>query len=206
MKSTVQGNINDDFTKNAQDVYNRWNIYSPLWASAQVEGNALVLRDKDPYDYAKAERVVETAKKVKLEFTVTPKQANDGVLHIEFTDHKGHAGARILFDKDGYIKSKVGYRNSNVQKYEPNQSYHIVATVDVSTRSYQLSVNGVERGTRLFFQPVSNISKVSFRTGEVRRFPDADTPTDQDFDVENPGKPVNEVSYGVSLFKAEKLK
>src|SRR5690606_6868335 len=68
VKSTVSGVVNDDFAQNPNQAYNSWNIYSPLWASAKVEGNALVLRDKDPYDYAKADRVIEASKKAKIEF------------------------------------------------------------------------------------------------------------------------------------------
>ncbi|MDM8176094.1 hypothetical protein QT327_17350 [Olivibacter sp. 47] len=46
---------------------------------------------------------------------------------------------------------------------------------------------------------------MAFRTGEVRRFPDADTPTDQDFDLKNPGDPVKEAVYYIQDFSAEPL-
>ena len=206
VKSTVSGAVNDDFAQNPNQAYNIWNIYSPLWASAKVEGNALVLRDKDPYDYAKADRVIEASKKAKIEFTITPQQNDNGSLQIEFVNDMGLVASRIIFDNDGIIKNKAGYRNASLSKYEAGQTYHFVFTVDVTTRSYQVAINGADKGTKLFFQPVSNISKVSFRTGDVRRFPDADTPTDQDFDVKNPGVAVKEAVYRISSLKAEKLK
>lgn len=206
VKSTVSGVVNDDFAQNPNQAYNSWNIYSPLWASAKVEGNVLVLRDKDPYDYAKADRVIEASKKAKIEFTVTPQQNDNGSLQIEFVNDMGLAASRIIFDNDGIIKNKAGYRNASLSKYEAGQTYHFVFTVDVTTRSYQVAINGADKGTKLFFQPVSNISKVSFRTGDVRRFPDADTPTDQDFDVKNPGVAVKEAVYRISSLKAERLK
>ncbi len=206
VKSTVSGVVNDDFAQNPNQAYNSWNIYSPLWASAKVEGNALVLRDKDPYDYAKADRVIEASKKAKIEFTVTPQQNDNGSLQIEFVNDMGLAASRIIFDNDGIIKNKAGYRNASLSKYEAGQTYHFVFTVDVTTRSYQVAINGADKGTKLFFQPVSNISKVSFRTGDIRRFPDADTPTDQDFDVKNPGVAVKEAVYRISSLKAERLK
>jgi hypothetical protein len=205
IKSEVSGPVNDDFGQNSTAVLNNWNIYSPLWASVKIEEHALVLRDKDVYDYAKADRVIESAEKAKVEFTVVPQQSDDGVLHIEFTDEKGMAATRIIFDTDGTIKNKAGYRNSNLQAYEAGKPYHFVFTLDVTTRSFQVSINGAEKGTRLFFQPVSQISKVSFRTGDVRRFPDADTPTDQDFDVTNPGTATTEAVYRIPSFKAERL-
>lgn len=206
IKSSVDEAVNDDFAKNAVQAYNNWNIYSPLWASAKVEGKALVLRDKDPFDYAKADRVIQSAQKGTIEFTVTPQQNDHGSLQIELVNDSGLAAARIIMDKDGFIKNKAGYRNASLTKYEVGKTYHFVLTFDVSTRSYQVAINGEDKGTKLFFQPVSNVSKVSFRTGDVRRFPNADTETDQDFDVENAGASVKEAIYQITSLKAEKLK
>jgi hypothetical protein len=206
IKSTVDETVNDDFAKNAVQAYNNWNIYSPLWASAKVEGKALVLRDKDPFDYAKADRVIQSAQKGTIEFTVTPQQNDHGSLQIELVNDSGLAAARIIMDKDGIIKNKAGYRNASLMKYEVGKSYHFVLTFDVNTRSYQVAINGEDKGTKLFFQPVSNVSKVSFRTGDVRRFPNADTETDQDFDVENAGASVKEATYQITSLKAQKLK
>ncbi len=205
ISSTVAEAVDDDFSKQPEQVYNSWNIYSPLWASAKVEGNALVLRDKDPYDYAKADRVIAPAKKGKITYTVTPQQDTHGTLEIELVNGNGLPAARITFDKDGLIKNKAGYRNATIQKYEAGQTYHITCLVDVTTRSFQLFVNGVDKGTKLFFQPVDSICKVSFRTGEIRRFPDADTPTDQDFDVVNPGQAVKEAVYRISSLTAQTM-
>ncbi|MBE8721587.1 exo-alpha-sialidase [Sphingobacterium pedocola] len=203
--STVQGNVKDDFSSGSSEAYNKWNIYSPLWASAKIEGNALVLRDKDPYDYAKAERVVPASKKIKVEFVITAEQADTGNLQIELLNNKGLAAARLIFDADGSIKNKAGYRNAGVQTYQAGQQYVVSLTADVTTRSFQMSINGVDKGTRLFFQPVSEISRVSFRTGDVRRYPDADTPTDQEFDVKSPGTAVAEAVYKILSFKAENI-
>lgn len=206
IKSTVDEAVNDDFAKNAGQAYNNWNIYSPLWASVKVEGKALVLRDKDPFDYAKADRVIQSAQKGTIEFTVTPQQNDHGSLQIELVNDSGLAAARIIMDKDGIIKNKAGYRNASLTKYEMGKMYHFALTFDVSTRSYQVAINGEDKGTKLFFQPASNVSKVSFRTGDVRRFPNADTETDQDFDVENAGASVKEATYQITSLKAQKLK
>lgn len=206
VKATVDGPVNDDFASQGEAAYNRWNIYSPLWATATLEGKELLLRDKDPFDYAKADRVIQSAKKVAVEFTISPKQADHGLLEIELTDDKGMAACRLLFDEDGELKNKAGYRNAGVQQYKAGEHYTIHMLVDVTTRSYQLRVNGEDKGTKLFFQPVANISKVSFRTGSVRRYPDADTPTDQDFDVKDAGVMLSEAAYGISSLKAERLK
>lgn len=205
IRAAVEGNVSDDFATKPDEAYKQWNIYSPLWATAKVEGKELVLRDKDPFDYAKAERVIETSKKVKVSFTVTPKQDDRGELQIELLNDLGQAAARLVFDAKGRVLNKAGYRMSSLQSYTADRNYKITLTVDVTTRSYQVNINGKEQGTRLFFQPVSAISRVAFRTGGVRRFPDANTPTDQDYDVENSGENVEEAAFGIANFMAEKL-
>jgi hypothetical protein len=46
---------------------------------------------------------------------------------------------------------------------------------------------------------------VVFRTGEIRRYPNADTPTDQNFDVEKAGEQDPEAVFYIKSFKATKL-
>lgn len=183
-----------------------WNIFSPLWAPVRIEKapdgtKALTLRDKDPYDYAKAERLIPEAKKVKVEFSVSPAQNNTGSLQIEFQDAKGTAAARLIFDADGALKAKVGYRNSDIMKYEAGKTYHIRIELDRDKRMYDIFVNGQSKGTRLMFVPVASFEKITFRTGDIRRFPDVDTPTDQDFDLKNAGTPVKEAVYYVKSLR-----
>lgn len=185
---------------------NFWNIYSPLWATAKIgkgsDGKkALVLTDKDPYDFAKAERVIPAMKKGTVEFSVTPAQNDKGLLHVEFLDEKGSAAIRLIFSADGELKTKAGYRDSGVSKYEAGKEYKVKVDFNTASRSYVISVNGQTKGTKIFFAPVHAIERIAFRTGEVRRFPDADTPTDQNFDLKNPGEPVAEASYAIKYFK-----
>ena len=189
-----------------------WNLYSPLWATAKLETvpdavpewkgqKALVLRDKDNFDYAKAERVIPAGKNRTVEFTITPAQADKGLLHIEFTDGKGQAAVRLVFDADSMLKTKAGYRYSGITKYEKNKSYTIKVELHTASRSYEVSVNGQKKGTKIFFAPVADIERVIFRTGEVRRYPNADTETDQDFDLKGAGESAPEAVFYIHSFK-----
>ncbi|WP_420148428.1 six-hairpin glycosidase [Spirosoma sp.] len=187
-----------------------WNIYSPVYASAKIEsidgGKALVLRDKDPFDYAKAERVIPESKKLTVEFSVVPQQTNKGTLQIEFQDDKGNAAVRLMFDADSLFKAKVGYRDSNIQKYEAGKSYDIRVELDRDKRMFTTFVNGQSKGNRIFFAPVASFRRVVFRTGAVRRFPDADTPTDQNYDLPKGGElESGEAAYVIKSFKTSGL-
>lgn len=205
--SKVSGPVNEVFSSlpDGQEL-KYWNIFSPLWASVKMEkapdgSKALTLRDKDPYDYARAERVIPAARKVKVEFSVTPAQNNTGSLQVEFQDAKGTAAARLIFDAGGELQAKVGYRNSGIMKYESGKLYNIRVELDMNKRMYDIFINGESKGTRLMFAPVSSFERVTFRTGDVRRFPDVDTPTDQDFDLKDPGTPVPEAVFYIKSLK-----
>lgn len=183
-----------------------WNIYSPIWASVNIEkapdgANALTLRDKDRYDYAKVERVIPSSEKVAVEFSIIPAQSDKGMLQIEFTDAKGSAASRLIFDDQGQFQAKVGYRNSGIMKYEAGKQYDIRIELDRDKRIYNVFVNGQSKGAKLQFAPVAAFERVVFRTGDVRRFPHADTPTDQTYDLENPGTPVPEAIFYIKSFK-----
>ncbi|MCX2480442.1 exo-alpha-sialidase [Pedobacter sp. MC2016-15] len=184
-----------------------WNLFSPLWASAQIENHAgkkaLVLRDRDRFDYAKAERVIPAGKHLAVEFTIIPAQSDKGQLHIEFTDAKGQAAVRLVFDADSLLKTKAGYRYSGISKYEKDKQYTIKLELNTASRSYDVTVNGEKKGTKIFFAPVAEIARVTFRTGGVRRFPDADTATDQNFDQKDAGAADPEAVYRIESFKTQ---
>ena len=209
--SEVKEDVNENFnTMTAGMELKQWNIFSPLWAPVAIEkmsdGNkALSIKDWDPFDYAKAERVVPAAKKMTAEFTVIPQQTDCGSLQIEFQDVKGMPGIRLMFDTGSSVICKAGYRNKGVGKYKAGEPCNIKVEVNCTTRMYTVSINGKAARTQLFFQPLESISRISFRTGDIRRFPNADTPTDQDFDLPNGGEKDKEAGWFITGLKTNKM-
>lgn len=198
----VLAQVNDDFNQpTGNKTLERWNIYSPLWAPVKVEAGNLVLRDKDPFDYAKAERLFPASKKVIATFSVTPKQNDFGLLEIELQDAKGMATVRLTFDSAGMISAKAGARYKGFMKYQAGQTYDIKVKLDVFTRFYTVTVNGKDVLTSLAFQPVEAVSSLVFRTGAVRRFPDVDTPADQTYDLPHAGEQTKEAVYKIKYLK-----
>ena len=161
----------------------------------------MTLQDWDPFDYAKAERIIPSSKKISTEFTIIPQQNNNGCLDIDFTDAKGNAGVRLSFDSAGSLITKAGYRNRNLMKYESNSTYNIKVELNTENRFYTVTINGKALSPGLFFQPLASIDRVVFRTGHVRRFPDADTPTDQDYDLPNGGEQDKKAVFYITSFK-----
>lgn len=188
-KATSQANDVFDTFGSIQEMI-KWNIYSPLWAPVSLEKRAdgkrwLTLKDKDPFDYAKIERVIPESKKLTAEFSVVPGQADNGQLDIEFQNDKGQACIRLTFDKDSVLKSKSGARYAGVMKYKAGETYRIKVMLDVTTRSYRMVVNGKEIATRIFFSPVEAVSRIVFRTGELPVEPTPNTPADRFTDLPN---------------------
>jgi hypothetical protein len=211
VQSTVSNNVNDNFnTKNADSIFNQWNIFSPLLAPVSIERNNdqktyLTLKDEDPFDFAKAERVFPAATKMSIDFSVIANQQQFGLLEIELVDNKGLPCIRLSFDSTGYIITKAGYRNKNLVKYTTGENMHIQLDLDVKTRFYNVTINGKNTGPNLIFAPVQQVSRITFRTGSVRRFPNADTPTDQDYDLPNPTSHDPQAIFYISGLKTNKI-
>jgi hypothetical protein len=204
--STELESIDDDFSKMPDGgELDKWNLFSPIWAKTQIERlqgkKVLALHDQDLFDYAKAERVIKTAIKLTVEFTVTPKQNNHGQLQIELQDAKGQPALRLVFDENGSLKAKAGYRYSGIINYEAGKAYHIELELDCATRIYKVKINGQDKGAKVYFAPIEAFSRIMFRTGEVSKFPDAETPTDQDFDLKNAGEKGEEAIFYIHSFK-----
>lgn len=204
LSDKASAQVNDDFSKlPASKALELWNTYSPLWAPVKVENGSLVLKDKDPFDYAKAERLFPSSAKVMASFSVTPKQSDFGLLEIELQDAKGMATLRLTFDTTGTISAKAGARYKGFMKYKAGETYDIKLKLDAFTRFYTVTVNGKEVLKSLAFQPVAEVSGIVFRTGDIRRFPDADTAADQTYDLPNAGESVKEAVYTIKYLKTE---
>jgi hypothetical protein len=196
-----------DIDENFSDatVINEWNLYSPLWCRTVVQDKKLTLADSDPFDYAKAERVFPNAKKILAEFSITPQQNNTGVLEIELTDAKGIPCLRLMLDSTGSILTKQGYRNKSLGKYNAGETIKIKIELNTSTRFYTVAINDGKPNNNLCFAPVQSVERIIFRTGIVRRFPNADTPTDQDYDLPNADAKAKEAIYFIQYLKTKTL-
>ena len=205
VKAAADVHVDDDFSKLPdRKELALWNSYSPLWAPVKIESRAgskvLSLRDKDPFDYAKAERMFPATTKALVSFSVTPKQADFGLLEIELQDEKGTAAVRLTLDTAGALTTKAGYRYRKVADYKAGEKLDIQIKLNTWTRFYTLTVNGKE-SLNLSFVPIATVSRVVFRTGDIRRFPTIDTPTDQNYDLPNAGEMVKEAAYDIGYLK-----
>jgi hypothetical protein len=194
----------DDNFSNASTI-NNWNLYSPLWCRVVVKNNKLTLADSDPFDYAKAERIFPESKNITVEFAIATLQNNSGVLEIEMVDAKGTPCLRLMLDSSGSIMTKQGYRNKSLGKYNAGETLAIKIELNAATRFYTVSINGGKPSNNICFAPVKSVERIVFRTGSVRRFPDADTPTDQNYDLPRADSRNKEAVFQIQYLKTKAL-
>lgn len=178
-----------------------WNIHSPLWAPVTIDGRWLKLADRDPFDVAKAERMIPPTKELTVEFDLQAGQNDHGRLLIEFLDRKGIACARLELTPEGLMRSKGGARYGKIIDYEPGRTYHVKTELSVANRQSTVWIDSVKKSTRMFFAPVSAIERVSFRTGPHSSFPDIDTPADQLTDMPGADSIAPEAVYRIAGFR-----
>lgn len=195
--------VDDNFSNTA--AINSWNLYSPLWCRTEVTDKKLVLKDSDPFDYAKAERLFPVTKKLIVDFTVTAQQNSFGTMEIEVVDAKGIPCLRLILDSTGAILTKQGYRNKSLGKYTAGETINFKIELNTATRFYTVSINGSKPNNNLCFAPVASVERIVFRTGTVRRFPNADTPTDQNYDLPGADTKVKEAVYQIHFLKTKAL-
>jgi hypothetical protein len=209
--STVGDHINDVFAQMPEGKeLDQWNTCSPLWAPVTIEkmpdgSKTMTLKDSDPYDFAKAERIIPASKKLRVEFGVTAAQDNAGVLHVEFQDGKGSPATRLVFDSTGRVQSKSGAKFRNISKYKAGAQHNFIVDINTETRSYTVQVDGKSAGTFIFYSPAHEIERIVFRTGPPRNFPDPETAANMVYELPRAGEQESFKEYYIAYLKTSKL-
>jgi len=208
---TVDGPVTDDFQLNTPGGrVDGWNIYDPTWAPVQitnVDGNhVLELKDRDPYDYARAVRVFQEANAAILHFRVQAQQTGHGQLDIDVNDRYGNRAVRLRFDTDGQIKAVQHNEYQAVKKYEAGQWYQFEINITANPQGYfDLSLDGerVLNNTALAVA-VKSVERISFRTGPYRNLPNRKTDNEKEH-LPLPGAddPVENAGYMIDDLRLE---
>ena len=166
VKTTWRGPVDDDFSKvSANAPVPNWNIYRPEWCPVWVnENHQLCLADSDRYDYARAIRVFQTAKKASISIRMTVDKENDDPLEIDVTDRHGTRAVSLQLHR-GHIT----YNGKTVGGYNLEQPFLL---------SFNYNDGKVSIGGATFdaLHAVNDVERLSIRTGLYRDKPDRNTP------------------------------
>jgi hypothetical protein len=199
----IHGDVKDNFEdmepgKSITD----WNTYSTLWAPVDLikeENNICIrLKDKDPYDYARAIRVFEEAQQTEISFRIKVEKATDEPFEIDMTDRYGNRPVRIGLDRQKNITAVDGSDKKIIGKFSEGTWVNIKMRVDAKPYGdYSVWIDGnlVASGFQLA-EAVKSVERVSFRTGSYRDLPNRKTPN-EDPEPPLPGAddPVSESVY-----------
>lgn len=152
-----------------------WNIYSPLWAPVRERAEGLELRDKDPYDYARAIRVFPESTSARLRFRVKVENAGRDGMEVEVTDRYGNRPVRLVFAPDGWVRAIDGGKMVDLRRYAAAGWLDLELDVRTGGPGYgrfSISVNGtVVLQDAQMAEAVRSVERISFRTGPFRNEP-----------------------------------
>jgi hypothetical protein len=155
-----------------------WNIRRGKWAPVDVvdfpsaRNKSLRLADRDPYEYARAERVfAEGASKI-LSLRLYPHQTGAGRLDVEVLDPSGHRPVRIVFGPDGRVRIANGSASVDAGAYTAGAWHNLKIAVDAAQGTFDVALDGktAARGAS-FAEPASSVSRLLFRTGAFLTMP-----------------------------------
>jgi hypothetical protein len=205
IRDEVKGPVQDSF--DSLDVGGKipdWNVYQPQWARTAIvafptrSNKSLQLEDRDPYDYAKAQRVFAEATSVRVAFRVFAGQSDTGRLEVEVTDHAGHRPVRIVFGDDGRLQAADGSGRTDAGPYRAGSWYRVEIAIDAVKQRFDVSLNGkVVVHQAAFAEPAASVERLGFRTGEFRTEPTRQTDRYSGADLSGADDPVRPAIFYV---------
>ncbi len=182
IRGTEEKDISTDFNRMEQGSFvEDWNIYAPLWCPVSIEeapmggnGNALCLRDADPYDRGRAMRVFKESPVVTVSTRILLKPAcAEAGFTIELQNAKGLIPVRLFFKENGEIIVKNGGLYTPFATYTPGEWMDVQIEANCFTNHFTLSVtrHGVtDRKEFRFSNSVYTLERILFTTKETLPF------------------------------------
>lgn len=175
VKGEVNEPVNDNFDKmEIGGVVKDWNIYSPQWCPVEVtkspdnSGNALMLKDFAPYDYAKAVRVFQKNGKntIRFQLYVT---ANPETLGIEVVTAKGTRCIQTELDTKANILAKNGTDAlTNISDLKKGEWVPIEISFNSEKGLFSVKQEGKVIAKNFSFAEPGEPERIIFRTGKYR--------------------------------------
>lgn len=180
--------VHDEFAKMlAGPRVERWNTYRPRWSDVSVRDGALLLANRDPYDYAAATRNFLTTKSAEIELTLTADQNDHGQLEIDLSAPTGGSVAiRLAFDAKGQILWLTGSEPQPIGSYIAGRPFTIAIKADAARQSASVLIDGQKKLDSVpLLEPATQLGRVTIRTGAYRNLggtqhledPSTDKPT-----------------------------
>jgi len=171
----VSGRINDNFNDmEPGGVVKGWNIYSPLWCPVKIvdgpdpSGKSLMLKDFDPYDYARATRVFGQVTKQRISFELFI-QSNPQSFYIDICNEKGKRLIMLSIDSENIVRVNDGEESlSDTKEITKGEWYKMVIDFNSLSADYDFLINNDLYANGNKFAVEGHPERIEFRTGEYR--------------------------------------
>ena len=146
-----------------------WNLYVPKWCGVQVEDagdrRALVLRDRDPWDRPRAERLIPPSRRIRLRFELCAEALRAGTaMVVTVEDDAGREAVRLCFDADGILRVRTAGAVRERGCY-PEGWFAVELRIDCEKGEALLRLDGADAPIPLLLnQPVDSVARVCFTT------------------------------------------
>ena len=186
IRASVQAPVADNFDNmEAGGVIKDWNIRRGPWTPVSIvafpsaANKSLQLEDRDPYNYARAERVFAQGTSKSISARVYAHQANTGQLNVEVLNRTGNRAVRLVFGSDGHVWVTDGVQSVDAGPYQPNTWYNLAIKVDAAKGKYNATLDGRPIARQAsFMEPASDVNRLCFRTGDLYTQPTRQTSRD----------------------------
>ena len=201
VRRSVSEWIDEDFDRmQTGGVVTDWNIYHHVWAPVDVvefpgrSDKSLRLKDRDPYDYARAVRIFPESETVTAQFDLTAGQHDFGRMEIEVLNEMGYPVLRVIFGDSGLIQAVNGEQTVDLKSYTKDRWVQIRIQADVSTQTFAVWIdNQLVLKDADFIEPADILHRLSFRTGVYRKLGLGKEENTKD--LPDAGKPLQEAVY-----------
>ncbi len=211
----VNGPVRDDFNKmETGGVIKDWNIYSPQWCPVEIvefpgkNEKSMMLKDLDPYDYAKAVKVFQKADSQTLSFKLYIESSSE-ILDIEVVSAKGDRLVQTRIDTNrSYSTKNESNDYSSVATLEAGKWHDLEIKLDSKARRFSINLNNEPVVQNQTFSAAEGLpERIVFRTGQYRLTDDVQEYKSGDdykpgWDEPGADEKVKEAVYYVKDFRA----
>ena len=174
-KRWIDGPIKDNFNEmETGGVIKGWNIYSPLWCPVKIvagpdpTNKSLMLKDFDPYDYARATRVFGQAASQLISFELFI-ESNPQSFYMDICNEKGNRLIKLSIDSKDGVHANNGEKSfQNTTKVQKGEWHKIVVGFNSLSGDYEISINNESYAKGNKFSEEGIPERIEFRTGEYR--------------------------------------
>lgn len=152
-----------------------WNFHLPRWAQARLvrepgtDTRVMEFRDQDPCDYAQAERVFPSARRVRLDFRIQGRELPpDGSFEIEVQSQRHDRPVRLRIT-DEALSCDGTARSPSAVPFGLMRWHRLSLDCDCESGHYTLTVDGKAKHDAVpFAEPAFVLDRIVFRTGAWR--------------------------------------